>query len=243
MGKLMAAAAVGLAGFATQQANASVVIDVRATQLNGAAAPDPKTVAVVPGDVVTLGLFVNVSGTNGLDDEGLQAINGAIRSSTGGLLGNLAGQLVAPFNGSGSQVGTPIDIDSDGDLDVTGSNPNLSTGFFIGRNAAGFSTDGQRLGEGETFLACNATFTVGAGADGSTVVDWLQHRTATGGNNLAWGTFLVDGNNGGTTPSNPTNTPISTTGGVTLQVVPEPSGLALAGLGVLGLLARRKKNA
>jgi hypothetical protein len=127
---------------------------------------------------------------------------------------------------------------------VTGPNPNFSTGYFISRNAAGFSTDGVRSGEGETFLNSSATFTVGGGAQPgqSTLVDFFQHRTSSGGNNLAWGTFLIDGNDNGTMPRNATNTVVGTIGPVMLTAVPEPAGLALAGIGALGLLARRRKN-
>jgi hypothetical protein len=243
MGKLAAAAAVGLAGFSVSQADASVIIDVRATQVNGVAAADPRAVTVAQGDVVSYDIFATVTGTNGVDDEGFQAINGAIRSSTGGLLGNLSNSLVAPFNGNGSSAGAAIDVDSDGDLDISGPNQALAGSYFNPRNSAGFSTDGVRVGEGETFKIATGTFTV-TGNDGTTVVDYLQHKTSTGANNLAWGTFLIDGNNGGTSPRNPVNTPISTAGGITVtaSAIPEPTGLALAGLGTLGLLARRRNK-
>jgi hypothetical protein len=91
----------------------------------------------------------------------------------------------------------------------------MSAGFFNPRNAAGFSTDGTHVGEGETFLIGRATFTANPLTwewNQQTVVDFFQHRTSTGGNSLAWGTFLIDGNNGGGSLRNPTNTPITTTG-------------------------------
>jgi hypothetical protein len=244
MGKLAAAAAVALAGFSVSQADASVIIDVRATAVNGVPTVDQKAVTAAPGDVVTFQLFATVTGTNGVDDEGIQAINGSIRSSTGGLLGNTSSTLIAPFNQSGSSAGATIDVDSDGDLDVSGPNQALAGSFYNPRSAA-MTTDGTRSGESETFLLSGGTFTV-TGSEGTTVLDYLQHRTSTGANNFAWGTFLVDGNGGGTSPRNAANTPITTSGGVTItaSAVPEPTGLALAGLGSLGLLARRRnKNA
>src|SRR5687767_11564267 len=58
MGKLATAAAVGLAGIgAAQQADASLIIDVRATAVNGqplSAGSTPKDVIAAPGDTVTL---------------------------------------------------------------------------------------------------------------------------------------------------------------------------------------------
>jgi hypothetical protein len=74
-GKLAAAAAAasamaGLAGLGVSDTNAAVVnrvlVDVRATQLNGASVADAKHVAVVAGDVISLNLFATVTGTNGL---------------------------------------------------------------------------------------------------------------------------------------------------------------------------------
>jgi hypothetical protein len=229
-----------------------VIIDVRAvskTAAGGGPFPvaNPKFVTdVLPGDVVTFEIFATVTGTNGVDDEGLQGINGAIRSSTGGYRGHLQGQLVAPFNGLSSSVGTTIDVDSDGDLDVSGPNPELAGGYWNPRNVTGYSTDGTRVGEGETFLIGRATFTPDPAAfqwGETTEINFFQHRTSTGGNSIAFGTFLIDNNAGG--PRNPTNTPISSAGGVIIDTgaLPEPGGVALATIGALGLLARRKKNA
>jgi hypothetical protein len=248
--RLMAASVVGLAGFGVSHSHAAVivngvVIDVRATQLNGAPVADPKYVIVGAGDVVTFNLFALVTGTNGLDDDGFQAINGAIRSSTGGLMGNLSAQLLAPFNGAGSQVGTTIDVDSDGDLDVSGANPALSGGYFNPRNGAGFSTDGTRISsDTEEFVIGGATFSISASAnaDSHTIVNYFQHRTSNGANNLPWGTFLIDSNNGGTSPRNPNNTVIGSADGVTVEVLPEPTALAFPALAAVGLLPRRKKN-
>jgi MYXO-CTERM domain-containing protein len=249
IGRLAAAAAAagGLWGIAAGQASAGVIvdgvlIDLRATQLNGAPVPDPKHVAgVLPGDVITMQLFTITTGTNGIDDEASHTIHGALRSSTGGLLGNIAAQLVAPFNGSGSSSGTMIDVDSDGDLDVSGANPNLAAGYFNARNAAGF-TDGTRIGgDSEESLMGGLTFTVAPGAIGETLVNFFQHRTTSGGNNFAWGVYMIDGNNNGTSPRNPTNTQVGGDG-VLISSVPEPGAVALAGVAALGLLARRKKS-
>jgi hypothetical protein len=86
--------------------------------------------------MVTLDLFAIVSGTNGVNDEGFQLAQGAIISS-GGLLGNLSGGPVSPFNSSGFQNGSQQDLDADGDLDI-GVAPNggtPTTGYFVARSA------------------------------------------------------------------------------------------------------------
>ena len=110
--------------------------------------------------------------------------------------------------------------------------------------SAAFTTDGVRSGtNSEEFLIGGATFSVAAGATGQTIVNYFQHRTSSGGNNLAWGDFLIDGNQGNTSARNPTNTWIEGSGVELNQVIPEPGALALVGIGVLGLLVRRERSA
>src|SRR5688500_16572928 len=92
-GRLAAAAAasVALAGGVTRSADASLIIDVRAVAYNGSALPpgsSGKTVFAGPGDVVTLKLFAQITGTNGINDETVNSVHGIIVSGGDGL-GNL----------------------------------------------------------------------------------------------------------------------------------------------------------
>ena len=79
-GKLMAAAvgAAGFMGLGSSHADATLIIDLRATaSVGGVIAPGGKSVAVVAGNTVTLGIFARVSGTNGNNaDEWLQSVGG-----------------------------------------------------------------------------------------------------------------------------------------------------------------------
>jgi len=144
-GKLLAAAvaSVGLAGWASHEANAGLVIDVRATGATAGTTFTAKSVQLGAGLVtVTMGVFARLSGTNatqqvgefggGLaddtrNDDTLQTVVGSF-NSVGTLLGNMTGNAAgvgisynsrtSPFNAGGSTNGVGLDWDSDGDLDI-----------------------------------------------------------------------------------------------------------------------------
>src|SRR5688572_8241221 len=241
MGKLAAAAAVGLAGFgAAQHVDASLIIDVRATGVNGAplgAGSTAKDVTAGRGDTVTFAIFAVLTGTNGANDETVASAHGALISTPGNLLGNLSANVVAPFNGNGSQNGLVQDLDSDTDLDV-GSGPNggVNTHFFLARSNTqenGTITSAQS----EEIQIGTANFVVGEqGLE--TFVNFFRRASASGGNINTAATWFEDG--AIRAPSNG----VYGTGAPVRVIVPEPTGLALAGLTGLGLLARRRnKNA
>lgn len=251
MGKLAAAVAVGLAGFgAAQQADASLIVDVRATAVNGqplTAGSTAKDVSVAPGDVVTLQLFAQITGTNGLNDETVQAAHGQIVSGAGAglrLLGNLSGGVVSPFNGSGYQNGSNVDLDADTDLDIgapLGSAAATALGYFLARANTPTLGTTDLSPQSEEIQIGQVSFTVGSAADpAETLVNFIKRSTATGGNQTTAATWAEDGvtKNGGTGVFG-SGTPVR----IAVAVIPEPTGLALAGLATLGLLGRRRKNA
>jgi hypothetical protein len=242
MGKLVAAAAVGLAGFGiAQQADASLIVDIRATTLNGLpVGADNKHVNANVGDVVGVQIVARVGGTNGQNDEAFQSITGSIFSN-GGLLGNLGQNVnVSPFNGSGSQNGSQQDFDSDGDLDI-GTIPNgarpATNSLYFGPRSAASTPDGTVVDSNtEDFLLANMTFTV-TGGSGQTLLDFVRRTFPAGTADAATLSSNVDGGlQTGTSPYS--------TSPLQVGVVPEPTSAALAGLASLGLLARRRnKNA
>jgi len=248
MGKLVAAAAVGLAGFgAAQHADASLIVDVRATALNGnplTAGNTAKSVTVATGDVVTLKLFAQISGTNGVNDEGIQSAQGNMVSS-GALLGTMTslGATGPNFNQSGTQNGSQQDLDGDTDLDIgapLGSTATAATGYFAARNASGSVGGTTDLSaQSEEVEIGTMTFTVGSGGT-ETFVNFVRRASATNGNQTTAGTWFEDGVSKNAASSSFTSgSPVQVTTGI-----PEPTGLALAGLASLGLLGRRRnKNA
>ena len=242
-----AAAAIGLAGVGATRADAGLIVDVRALLLNGqllTGDDGPKHVQSIsgPGDVVTLGVFARVSGTNGVNDEFITSAMGNMVSS-GSLLGNLSGGVVVPFNQSGFQNGSNVDLDGDTDLDVgapIGSAGTAALGYI---NARGGASPNQTPvaptadpNTGEIQIG-QFTFTVGASSGTGTFVNWVRRSTATGGNSTTGAVWFEDGPGGVHSPPNSvyaSGTP------VLIGPVPEPSTAALAGVAALGLLSRRK---
>jgi len=161
-GKILAAAvaAAGLAGLASSSANASLLVDLRASAVTGTGASksaDGKTVTAVAGSVVTMDLYAKITGSNHTqiltdvngdgsqfstqNDDTLQILVGSLKSNAGGLLGDItkpttiAALNPAVWNGAGSQPGTQIDVDSDTDLDLGQYTSTDSASMWIGRSA------------------------------------------------------------------------------------------------------------
>jgi hypothetical protein len=131
-----------LAGLGASAASASLLIDLRAVTLNGSnnlgPGNTPKLVQNVrTGDTVGLRVFADVTGSNALKFQTLQALSGSFLS-TGVTKGNLvlaaAGQVL-PFNAAGSSVGQMTDLDGDGDLDIGSNNPGDPAGFWAIRSS------------------------------------------------------------------------------------------------------------
>jgi hypothetical protein len=162
-GQVIAAAiaSVGLAGWGASQADAGLVIDVRATGSTAGSilSGGGKTVQIPSGTVtVTMGVFARLSGTNATqqvgefggaggddtrNDDQMAILVGSF-NSVGGLLGNLGGTAAAgqqpsygprttPFTGAGSTNGVVADWDSDGDLDIGNGATTDPTNLFTGR--------------------------------------------------------------------------------------------------------------
>jgi len=236
-GKLLAAAvgAAGLAGFGVSQADASLLIDVRATGATtaGGGVLDPKNVVLAaPGDTVTLGVFASVAGTNGVNDEMFQSVFGLL-NSVGDIKGNLSGGYTPAFFTAGaSQNGSVTDWDSDGDLDI-GMSPtsSSSTGKFAGRSLA--QTPFPSIGG--SLLVGEFVFTATSGGALTNVNFTL--RNSNGNNVNAAALWLEDGHS---VSKNPTNSPAGVGSAVAITI-PEPASLGLMALASVGLLGRRRK--
>jgi len=264
-GKLIAAAvgAVGLTGIGASQADASLVIDVSATAVTGGASLDSakQVTFSAPGQTVTLTLTAQIRGTNTASEETLQSAQGSIRS-TGPLLGNLSfgatrddvagpvdtnspgnivnSNLVDPFDGNGSSDGQFIDLDGDGDIDVgsTGSDASL---YFVARapTAGGGTNIGAGSpGAGDNRIIGRVKYTY-TGGSGSSLANFLVRLDATNAPFFSAAVWTEDGvAKSPTTGVYGQGSPVLLTTGD----VPEPTGLALAGLGAIGLVARRRSK-
>ncbi len=112
---------------------------------------------------VSLELWATVTGADGIaTNDGLWKFYTSIRSSNGGLvLGNLAktgksGWFTStPFAlGNGATVGTQVDLDGDGDLDIGSNDPGNALQWMQARAAAMYGTVG-----GNSFGIVKYTFT------------------------------------------------------------------------------------
>ena len=155
-----AAASVGLIGWAATQADASILIDVRATAVGGAGGSIGGQGKLVSGysvgSTVTLDVFARITGANSIqttgnydgfggindtrNDDSLQIISGSF-NSVGALRGNYdptngggGGAQVGNFAAGGSTNGVANDWDGDGDLDIGAADANL-TNMWSARSA------------------------------------------------------------------------------------------------------------
>jgi hypothetical protein len=243
------AAAVGCVAVGSAPADgadAGLVIDLRPVAINGnpISVPDqgdaPEVINAQALDVVSVNIYARVTGTNTVNDEAFSGIQGVFRTPTGGMLIDLQSTVAAPFNTLGSQNGTPLDVDLDGDFDI-GDRPNggLASTYFIAR-ATEPVTDGVVVGPGsEEFLIGTMTLTIKDASLGDGFIDFIRRRNPgnPGSNNAAYAFWHEDGT--GSESARTGLSPYSVDG----IIVPEPAGVALTSLAAsLGLLARRRRT-
>jgi MYXO-CTERM domain-containing protein len=267
MSKLTAAAvgAIGLAGYGASQADASLIVDVRATNaLGGAVLNNNKSVTFsAAGQTVILDVYARVNGTDGNNlNEAIQSVQGSIASGTGPVKGNITGsmtngantteQRTASFRGNSSNNAPIRDID--GDLDLDAGQQGFSsdaTQYFVARNNNPVKVDDPNSEDDfPPFLtsidANTAEIRVGSfrftytGGGGTSLANFItrlaEDNTSPYFSSAVW---VQDGV--GLTPTTGSFTSGSAVSLIAADI-PEPTGLALAGLGAIGLVARRRSR-
>lgn len=174
------------------------------------------------GQKITMQVWAVVRGrdANGAND-GLWMAAGSFLSSGSGPGGDLASAVIAPFNSTGSQNGTPQDLNGDGHLDVGSNNDPDATGFF-GAVDASMNFDGTVSGATNSFLIGTLTYTVTSLDAGSTQINF-RPRTVSAG---IW-------SEDGISTSNPSNYFAGTP--ITLSFIAAPR-IALSSKGILSVV-------
>lgn len=265
--KLIKAAAVagviGLVGFVMAPTSDASLMTLSAQPVSvtggtGTIINSPTSVTLVgSGSSVTVNLVAIIHGADSTAiDNGLTGLEGSLLSDSGGSLGTFTfNGYNSQFNGSG-QNPTPTGTPAGTDL---GPDRSGSTNSLTGETIAPISTTTNLVtgvGDGSGNLAFtlgSVTYTVTTSSSGTTTIQPLYHvdsRTNSFGRtinfNVAGHQYALNGNGTGfedstTAFSDPTSLD---TQGFTVNVVgtPEPGSLALAGLGGLGLLLRRRRK-
>lgn len=208
------------------------------------------------GSTVTLNLVAIIHGADATaSDNGLTGLEGSLLSDSGGSLGTFT------FNGynaqfSGALPALPAPTGTPPGTDLGPDRPN-TTNSSTSQTIAPISTSTNLVtgvGDGSgnlAFTLASITYTYNSSGPGTTTIQPLYHvdsRTNSFGRtinfNVAGHQYALNGNGTGfedstTAFSDPTSLD---TQGFTVTVTPEPGSLALAGLGGLGLLLRRRRK-
>ena len=133
---------------------------------------DAKTATVsLPGDSVIIDIYVNVFGNDSsYGNEGLNSSIGYIRSSNGGLLGNLQGLTPpSPFDASPRDMGFRADFDGDGDLDIGAGG--ISDGYLF--RAGSLVGAPRRITHVQEYFVGQVSFTCNNPTNASTQINWV----------------------------------------------------------------------
>jgi len=208
---------------------------------------------VAPGDVVEYRILADLNpvgssnGTNTITDATTPA-NSGFQSLSLKITQDPAAPIQVSFNpplstpnglasfrngwadGTGGNAGTPTARAGSANMDITGIRPVHASGVYTG-------VDAEPILEGSTFNIATAPA-------GTTTVLSPSWGTVSGGMKIngAAPMFIQVGSN---PPGQASNDPLIGFAGLTLTTVPEPSTIALIGMGLLGLVAvaRRRRTA
>ncbi|MDB6172642.1 MAG: hypothetical protein JWL59_1953 [Chthoniobacteraceae bacterium] len=243
------------AGLLAGEASASIVLDLRATELNGAPLSGANTSKNISGlktgDVLTFSLHADVTGASGnTAAEGIQLLYFSLFTSSGGLLGDFANNVsLNPVFSNGAQPGQAHDLDGDGDLDLGSTSASATTASpansfpgtsYVAARSSTVTTTGTPILDGTEFFLGITTFTITSVADSGAISANFYLPTFTVGVSRISALWQEDGATKQIGSSKTGVTAIGTP--VLLSSVPEPSAAILLVAGTLGLLTRRRSR-
>lgn len=265
-GALKAAVAAGVLGItglmAAPSANASVMTVELVPQTATSGTVNGQTVTISGPGTVNFNIYAVLHSQNSTQtDDGVSDIVMSVQTDNPSVIGNTTTTLVSPFNPTGvSQNGTPTN--PDGTAASGGVGPDVGSdrvggptvnGFALEMYAATNNAGNPILGTANTSgdlveQIGTGTFTITS--LGSTNIVPVLHVDSSGTITGRLEKFQVDGVsyalNGdghgtvnGVVGTDPT---LMNTQGFNIVAAPEPGSLALAGLGGLGLLLRRRRK-
>jgi len=235
------------AALTTSAAKAIFVFDVRAVSATGGATfVNNKSVKLSVGQAATVTFqlwgLIQEPYDSGLPEDGnpnneaTRSMLGSFLTNGGGVKGNLSATVVAQLQAQGWSVGTMVDLDGDGDLDIGGTSSTASADYWSAR-----TTDTTNGFVGAANVLGTMTLTVAAGGVTDTGNTLLNFRRKVGAANSI-GSWTE---NGASHAPNPTNPDLNLKSGTDVVLspvaVPEPTSIGLIGLAGLGMLARRRK--
>ena len=235
--------AVVALGLAVNQVSAAVVMvgleiaPGQKAEVNGVGGSEPN---------VAMNLYAYMAGndTNKLND-GIQILFGALKSSNGGLQGNLSFVGAATMQASGYNAGTQQALDGDADLDVGGTNTQTQTVGWICLSAGSGSTFAPTSDDPNKVFLGTAIFTLtdAAAVNGDTTSISWYFDNKTGVTATKIDAYFMDGGTIQAVVGNVANGILSVGGSPTITFVPEPVTMAVLAIGGMGLLLRRRRKA
>lgn len=252
----VAAGAVALMGsvFASSAHASLMTIELVPTSTSSGGTINGQSVQLPGPGTINYNIVAVLHGVNAATD-GMQQASISMLSDSGGVLGQLSAATSPAFTFFlGAQEGTPnpgVDIGPDRPGQFTDSSLDTQT-FFPQSATLGTVPANVTSGDASQILG-TGTFTVTASNGSTTVQPVLHTEAATNANSeqflftLDGVNYALNGNGSGVANGAPFSSAsaLDVNGGsfsVTVGSTPEPGSLALAGLGGLGLLLRRRRK-